>query len=56
MNGPLLQHADAVIKAALVEMYKDSKDIRNRRGNLIRRNQNIADYSVQVSGFILQQA
>ena len=49
MNGPLLQHADAVIKAALGEMYKDSKDIKNRGGKFIRRNQNIADYSVSKS-------
>ena len=31
VNGPLLQHADAVIKANLVET-EDSKDIRNRVG------------------------
>ena len=49
VKGPLLQHADAVIKAALGEMYKDSKDLRNRGGKFIRRNQNIADYSVSKS-------
>ena len=49
VNGPLLQHADVVIRAALREMYKDSKDIRNRGGKFIRRNQNIADYSVSKS-------
>ena len=49
VNGPLIQHEDVVIRAALREMYKDSKDIRNRGGKFIRRNQNIADYCVSKS-------
>ena len=46
VNGPLLQHADAVIKAALVEMYKDTKDLGNRGGMFVRRGNNIAEYAV----------
>ena len=49
VNGPLLQHADAVIRAALKVMYKDSKDMRNRGGKFIRRNNNIQDYTVSKS-------
>ena len=49
VNGPLLQHADPVIKAALKDMYKDTKDTRNRGGRFVRRNNNIEDYAVSKS-------
>ena len=49
VNGPLIQHADPVLKKALSDMYKDSKDVRNRGGRFIRRNENVADYSVSKS-------
>ena len=49
VNGPLLQHSDLILKAALKEMYKDSKDVRNRWGKFIRRNNNIVDYAVSKS-------
>ena len=55
VNGPLLQHADSVLKEALGEMYKDSKDVRNRGvGRFVRRNNNIADYSVSKSVDVLK--
>ena len=50
VNGPLLQHADPVLKKALKDMYKDAKDIRNRgAGRFVRRNENVADYVVSKS-------
>ena len=49
VNGPLLQHADPVIRAALKVMYKDCKDMRNRGGKFIRRNNNVQDYTVSKS-------
>ena len=49
VNGPLLQHADPVIKAALKDMYKDTKDTRNKGGRFVRRNNNIEDYAVSKS-------
>ena len=57
VNGPLLQHADPLIKKAIKEIYKDSKDVNNRDGHFVRRNQNIADYSVSksVDSFVKQK-
>ena len=49
VNGPLLQHADPVIRAALKVMDQDSKDMRNRGGKFVRRNNNIQDYTVSKS-------
>ena len=41
VNGPLLQHADPVIKAALRSMFKNSNDKRDMEGMFIRRNNNV---------------
>ena len=49
VNGPLVQHADSLIKEALKDMFKDAKDVKNRNGHFVRRTQNIADYSVSKS-------
>ena len=49
VNGPLLQHADPLLKKAIKEMFKDAKDVNNREGHFVRRNNNIADYSVSKS-------
>ena len=50
VNGPLLQHADPLLVEALRDMYKDSKDLRNRgAGRFVRRNNNIEDYQVSKS-------
>ena len=50
VNGPLLQHADPVLIRALRDMYKDAKDLQNRGfGRFVRRNNNIADYTVSKS-------
>ena len=50
VNGPLLQHADPVLIRALRDMYKDAKDLQNRGfGRFVRRNSNIADYTVSKS-------
>ena len=49
VNGPLLQHADKLIKKAIKEMFKDVKDVNNRGGHFVRRMDNIADYSVSKS-------
>ena len=49
VNGPLLQHADPVIKAALRSMFKNSKDKRNMGGRFIRRNNNVKDFAVSKS-------
>ena len=49
MNGPLLQHADPILKEPLKLMYKTSKDTRDRGGRFIRRNKNITDYDVSKS-------
>ena len=49
VNGPLLQHADPLLKKAIKEMFKDAKDANNREGHFVRRNNNIADYSVSKS-------
>ena len=49
VNGPLLQHADPILKEALKMMYKTSKDTRDRGGRFIRRNKNITDYDVSKS-------
>ena len=56
VNGPLLQHADSLLKEALKNMYKDTKDVRNRGGRFVRRNENIADYTVSksVDAFMLK--
>ena len=34
VNGPLLQHADPILKDGYKEMSKDSKDLRNRGGKV----------------------
>ena len=49
VNGPLLQHADPILKEALTAMYKDSKDVRNKGGRFVRRGSNITDYAVSKS-------
>ena len=49
VNGPLLQHADKLIKETIKEMFKDSKNVNNRDGHFVRRMENIADYSVSKS-------
>ena len=49
VNGPLVQHADSLIKEALKDMFKDAKDVNNRNEHFVRRTQNIADYSVSKS-------
>ena len=49
VNCHLLQPAEPVIKIALKVLSKDVKDINNRVGRFVRRNQNIADYSVSKS-------
>ena len=46
VNGPILQHADKLIKEAIKEMFKDAKIVNNRSGHFVRRVDNIADYSV----------
>ena len=39
VNGPLLQHADPVIKAALKDMYKDTKDTIKQRWKICQKKQ-----------------
>ena len=46
VNGPLLQHADPLFKEVITEMFKDTKDINNRGGHFVKRNQNIKDFAV----------
>ena len=57
VNGPLLQHADPLIKKATKEMFKNAKDVNNIDGHFVRRNQNIADYSVSksIDSFVKQK-
>ena len=49
VNGPLLQHADPLIREAIKDMFKNTKDINNRGSHFVRRNQNIKDYVVSQS-------
>ena len=49
VNGPLLQHADTVLKEALIDMYKGAQDSRDRMGRFVRRNEKIEDYCVSKS-------
>ena len=48
-------NADPLIKKAIKEMYKDSKDVNNRDGHFVKRNQHIADYFKSVDSFVKQK-
>ena len=49
VNGPLLQHADTLIKKAIKDMFKDSKNVNNRAGHFVGRADNVVDFTVSIS-------
>ena len=49
VNGPLLQHADNIIKKSLRSMFSDKKSVFDKGGHFVRRSENIEDYVVSKS-------
>ena len=46
INGPLVQHADEIIKTALKKYWEKSKSLTDRSGHFVRRSENIPDFTV----------
>ena len=46
INGPSVAHSEKVVKEALNDYWKDSKNKNNRDGHYIRRSENIKSYEV----------
>lgn len=46
INGPLVQHADDIIKSALQRYWEKSKASTDRSGHFVRRSENIEDFAV----------
>ena len=46
INGPLVQHADDIIKSALQRYWEKSKSSTDRSGHFVRRSENISDFAV----------
>lgn len=46
INGPLVQHADDIIKTALQRYWEKSKSSNDRSGHFVRRSENISDFTV----------
>ena len=46
INGPLLQHADEIIKSALQRYWEKSKRFADRSGHFVRRSEKIVDFAV----------
>ena len=46
INGPLIQHADELIKAAMRRYWEKSKAMADRSGHFVRRSEKIDDFVV----------